>query len=177
MTSTRWSICHRGCARRSPIRSRSSTGAGPRRSRPAGPLVDLGAGDPRDETAPLIREALRDAVTPVSSYPRAAGLPELREAIAAWVARRFGVTLDPDAHILPTLGSKEPIFSLAQALLDPEAGKHLVTVTTPGYTIPERGARYAGGDVARLSLTEDRRSCRTSTPSTPRPGTGPRRSG
>jgi succinyldiaminopimelate transaminase len=117
-------------------------------------LVDLGAGDPREETPPLIREALRDGVTPVSSYPRAAGLPELREAIAAWVARRFGVTLDPDAHVLPTLGSKEPIFHLAQSLLDPEGGKHLVTVTTPGYPVPERGTRYAGGDVARLSLAE-----------------------
>jgi succinyldiaminopimelate transaminase len=117
-------------------------------------LVDLGAGDPRDETAPLIRDALKEAVTPVSSYPRAAGLPELREAIVAWVERRFGVTLDPDTNVLPTLGSKEPIFSLAQALLDPEGHKHLVTVTTPGYTVPERGTRYAGGDVARVTLTE-----------------------
>jgi acetylornithine aminotransferase len=121
------------------------------------PVVDFGVGDPREETPAFIRQALKDAIGPTSSYPRAAGLPELRAAIASWVDRRFGVTLDPDAHILPTLGSKEPIFSLAQALLDPEGGKHLVTVTSPGYTIPERGARFAGGDVARLSLTEARR--------------------
>ena len=120
------------------------------------PVVDFGVGDPREETPAFIRQALKDAIGPTSSYPRAAGLPELRAAIASWVDRRFGVTLDPDAHILPTLGSKEPIFSLAQALLDPEGGKHLVTVTSPGYTIPERGARFAGGDVARLSLTEAR---------------------
>jgi succinyldiaminopimelate transaminase len=118
------------------------------------PIVDFGVGDPREETPAFIREALKDAVGPTSSYPRAAGLPELRAAIAAWVERRFGTRLDPDAHILPTLGSKEPIFHLAQSLLDPAGGKHLVTVTTPGYTIPERGARFAGGDVARLSLTE-----------------------
>jgi succinyldiaminopimelate transaminase len=117
-------------------------------------IVDFGVGDPREETPAFIREALKDAIEPTSSYPRAAGLPGLRAAIAGWVERRFGVTLDPDVHILPTLGSKEPIFHLAQALLDPEAGKHLVTVTTPGYTIPDRGARFAGGDVARLSLTE-----------------------
>jgi succinyldiaminopimelate transaminase len=118
-------------------------------------LVDLGAGDPRDETPAFIRDALRDAVPAVSSYPRAAGLPALREAIAAWVERRFGATLDPDANILPTLGSKEPIFHLAPALLGPDGGKHLVTVTTPGYPVPERGARYVGGDVAKLSLTEE----------------------
>jgi succinyldiaminopimelate transaminase len=118
------------------------------------PIVDFGVGDPREETPAFIREALKDAVGPISSYPRAAGVPELRAAIAAWVERRFSTRLDPDAHILPTLGSKEPIFHLAQSLLDPAGGKHLVTVTTPGYTIPERGARFAGGDVARLSLTE-----------------------
>src|SRR5688572_9654465 len=118
------------------------------------PIVDFGVGDPREETPAFIREALKDAIGPTSSYPRAAGLPELRAAIAAWVERRFGTRLDPDVHILPTLGSKEPIFHLAQSLLDPAGGKHLVTVTTPGYTIPERGARFAGGDVARLSLTE-----------------------
>ncbi|MGH2681332.1 MAG: pyridoxal phosphate-dependent aminotransferase [Actinomycetota bacterium] len=118
------------------------------------PIVDFGVGDPRQETPAFIREALKDAIQPTSSYPRAAGLPELRDAIAAWIQRRFDTTLDPDVHILPTLGSKEPIFHLAQALLDPDGGKHLVTVTTPGYTIPERGARFAGGDVARLSLTD-----------------------
>lgn len=118
------------------------------------PVVDFGVGDPREETPPFIRQAMKDAVEPTSSYPRAAGLPELRGAIASWVERRFGTVLDADTQILPTLGSKEPIFSLAGSLLDPEGGKHLVTVTTPGYTIPERGARFAGGDVARLSLTE-----------------------
>jgi succinyldiaminopimelate transaminase len=118
------------------------------------PIVDFGVGDPREETPTFIRQAVKDAIGPISSYPRAAGLPELRGAIASWVERRFGTVLDPDVHILPTLGSKEPIFSLAQSVLDPEGGKHLVTVTSPGYTIPERGARFAGGDVARLSLTE-----------------------
>ncbi len=41
-------------------------------------LIDFGVGDPREVTAPFIREALREAIEPVSSYPRAAGLPELR---------------------------------------------------------------------------------------------------
>ena len=48
-------------------------------------LIDFGVGDPRDATPGFIRDALVDAVVPVSSYPRAAGIPELREAIAGWV--------------------------------------------------------------------------------------------
>ena len=115
-------------------------------------LIDFGVGDPRDETPAFIRDALIDAILPASSYPRAAGLPELREAIVAWVHRRFGATLDPATDLIPTLGSKEPIFGLAQAALDPAEGRDLVVVTAPGYTIPERGARFFGGDVLRLPL-------------------------
>ena len=48
------------------------------------------------------------------------------------------------------------MFSLAQAVLDPADGKDLVLTTAPGYPIPARGARYAGGDVLGLPLTEER---------------------
>lgn len=115
-------------------------------------LIDFGVGDPRDETPEFIRDALKAAVGPMSSYPRAAGLPELREAVVSWVDRRFGVSLDPDLDIVPTLGSKESIFWLAQAVLDPAAGRDLVVLTAPGYPIAERGARFAGGRVSRLPL-------------------------
>jgi acetylornithine aminotransferase len=118
-------------------------------------VLDFGVGDPREVTAPAIREALREAVEPTSSYPRAAGSPELRAAVAGWLGRRFGVDVDADEQVLPLLGSKELVFSLAQATLDPAAGKDLVIVTAPGYTIPERGARFAGGDVRRLALREE----------------------
>ena len=117
-------------------------------------LIDFGVGDPREVTSPAIRAALVEAVGPISSYPRAAGLPELRAAVAAWVDRRFGVAIDPDSQILPTMGSKELVFSLAQAVLDPAGSRDLAIVTAPGYTIPERGARFAGGDVLRLPLRE-----------------------
>ncbi|MGE5227303.1 MAG: pyridoxal phosphate-dependent aminotransferase [Planctomycetaceae bacterium] len=119
-------------------------------------LIDFGVGDPREATPELVRDALKDAIGPISSYPRAAGLPELRHAIQVWVERRFRVTLDPDRQILPTLGSKELVFSLAQLVLDPAGGKDLVLTTTPGYPIPERGARFAGGDVVHLPLTQER---------------------
>lgn len=118
-------------------------------------LIDFGVGDPREETPGFIRDALRDAIEPMSSYPRAAGLPELREAIGGWVARRFGVALDPSSDVLPTLGSKEPIFALAQATVDRAGGRDLVVTTAPGYPIAERGARFVGAEVLRLPLRDE----------------------
>src|SRR5206468_2867447 len=72
------------------------------------PVIDLGVGEPREETPAFIRRALAAALEaePVSTYPSSEGVPELREAIAAWVGRRFGAALDPDREVVPTLGSK-----------------------------------------------------------------------
>jgi acetylornithine aminotransferase len=114
-------------------------------------LVDLGAGEPREETPAFIRQALADAIEPVSTYPAAEGLPALREAIAAWVQRRFGTAIDPGTQVVPTLGSKEAIFSLAQVL-----GPGAVAVTSPGYPVPERGALFAGREVVELPLEAER---------------------
>ncbi|MBI3970805.1 MAG: aminotransferase class I/II-fold pyridoxal phosphate-dependent enzyme [Chloroflexi bacterium] len=81
-------------------------------------FVDLGVGDPQDETPAFIREALVAAITPASRYPTAAGLPELRRAIAGWLTRRYGVAVDADKHVVPANGSKEAIYNLAPLLLD-----------------------------------------------------------
>ena len=116
-------------------------------------LIDFGMGDPREVTPAFIREALLAAVDEVSSYPRATGLPELRRAVAAWIERRFGAAVDPDAEIVPTLGSKEAIFSFAQVAL---GDKRLVAVPEPAYPVYERGALFAGGTVAEVPLREDR---------------------
>ena len=115
---------------------------------------DFGQGDPREATDPLIRAALVEALPQTAGYPKAEGLPELREAIAAWCTRRFGVRLDPAAEIIPTLGSKEAIFSFAQVVVDPGGGRDTVVVTEPGYPVPERGALFAGARVVRAPLVE-----------------------
>jgi len=117
-------------------------------------LIDFGVGDPRERTPALIREALLASVDETSKYPLAEGLPELREAIAAWVRRRFGVRLDPAKQVIPTLGSKEAIFSLAQVVVDRESGRNVVAYTEPGYPVYERGARFAGAEPLALPLLE-----------------------
>src|SRR5213595_603130 len=89
-------------------------------------LIDFGKGDPREPTDPMIRRAVAESLTEISTYPLAEGLPELRSALAAWCAGRFGVELDPDTEVIPTYGSKEAIFLLAQVVVDRDAGKRLV---------------------------------------------------
>jgi succinyldiaminopimelate transaminase len=117
-------------------------------------LIDFGKGDPRESTDPMIRRALADSLTEVSTYPLAEGLPELRNAVAGWCARRFGVEVDPDAEIIPTYGSKEAIFLLALVVVDRDAEKRLVVTTEPGYPVPDRGAAFAGAEVVQLPLLE-----------------------
>jgi succinyldiaminopimelate transaminase len=115
------------------------------------PIIDFGVGEPREETPAFIRRALARALDaePVSSYPLAPGLPELREAVAAWVARRFGATVDPDAEVVPTMGSKEAIFHLAQIV----AGHgDRVAIPTPAYPVYARGALFAGVEVMDVPL-------------------------
>ena len=113
--------------------------------------IDFGMGDPREITPPFIREALLASVDEVSSYPRASGLPELRTAIAGWIDRRFGVTVDPATEVVPTLGSKEAIFSFAQVAL---GEKRAVAVPEPAYPVYERGALFGVGSVVAVPLRE-----------------------
>jgi succinyldiaminopimelate transaminase len=115
-------------------------------------IVDFGQGDPREPTDPMIRQALVDALAERLGYPKAEGLPELRQAIADWCGRRFGVQLDPDAEVIPTYGSKEAIFSFAQVMFDRTGPKDTVVVTEPGYPVPARGAAFAGARVQALPL-------------------------
>src|SRR6266571_3101325 len=117
-------------------------------------LIDFGKGDPMEATDPAIRGALVDALEERLGYPLAEGLPELRAAIAGWCRRRFGVELDPDTEIVPTYGSKEAIFLLAQVVVDRDSDKRLVLTTEPGYPVPDRGAAFAGADVEQLPLLE-----------------------
>ena len=108
-------------------------------------LIDLSIGDPDEPTPEVIRTALREAVAPVSSYPTAAGQRSTREAIAGFMARRHGVPLDVDTQVLPTSGSKEAIFHLPLAFIDPHGERRTVVWGTPGYPTYARGTRYAGG--------------------------------
>ncbi|MGF1473191.1 MAG: succinyldiaminopimelate transaminase [Rubrobacteraceae bacterium] len=115
-------------------------------------LFDFGTGDPREPTAPRIRQALADSIPETSQYPNVAGRPRLREAFCGWAERRHGVVLDPETGVLPAAGSKEAIFHAPLAFLHPSHARRGVAYGTPGYPVYERGTLFAGGDALPVRL-------------------------
>jgi len=108
-----------------------------------GGIVDCSVGTPVDPMPEVARRALSDAAAAATGYPAAIGAPAYREAAAAWIGRRFGVAVSPDA-VLACIGTKELVASLPRvlSLRDPSRD----TVLYPGVAYPtyEMGARLAG---------------------------------
>jgi N-succinyldiaminopimelate aminotransferase len=107
--------------------------------------ISLGLGEPQHPTPALIKQAVSANLGGLARYPLTAGQPELRAAIAAWIARRHGLApLDPATQVIPVNGTKEALFSIAQAILDPSESDALVVCPNPFYQIYE-GATLLGG--------------------------------
>jgi N-succinyldiaminopimelate aminotransferase len=115
---------------------------------PAHRPISLGIGEPRHATPALIEQALIAGLSGLSSYPATAGAPLLREAIAAWVQRRYGVTLDAGTQVLPVNGTREALFALAQTVIDPTQPGATVVCPNPFYQIYEGAALLAGAQTA-----------------------------
>jgi len=118
-------------------------------------IIRLDEGSPDLPPAPHIIEALsRAARRPdTHSYQPHRGFAELRQAWAGMYQRLYGVTIDPEREVLPLLGSKEGIFHLPLAFVDPGS---VVLVPDPGYITYTRGARLAGGEPYFLPLLPER---------------------
>jgi N-succinyldiaminopimelate aminotransferase len=111
---------------------------------PAYKPIGLGIGEPRHATPELIKQALRDNLQGLASYPATTGEPALRNTIAAWVHQRYGVTVDPVRQVLPVNGSREALFALAQTVIDPNKANATVVCPNPFYQIYEGAALLAG---------------------------------
>ena len=107
--------------------------------------IDLSIGEPKHPTPALVKDTLAASLDGLALYPRAAGLPELREAIAGWVQRRYRLPkLDPATQVLPVNGSREALFAFAQTVLDGSKPDAKVVSPNPFYQIYE-GAALLGG--------------------------------
>ncbi len=108
--------------------------------------ISLGIGEPKHPTPGLIEQALVGNLKGLSSYPATAGEPALREALTLWLARRYGLTLDASAQVLPVNGSREALFALAQTVIDPSRAGATVVCPNPFYQIYEGAALLAGAE-------------------------------
>jgi alanine-synthesizing transaminase len=116
-------------------------------------IIDFGMGNPDGATPPHIVSKLVEVVSDPRThrYSTSRGIPGLRRAQAAYYQRRFGVTLDPESEIIVTLGSKEGLASLAQAISAPG---DLVLVPNPCYPIHAYAFIMAGASVRHLPFQE-----------------------
>ncbi|MEP6608836.1 MAG: succinyldiaminopimelate transaminase [Burkholderiaceae bacterium] len=115
--------------------------------------INLSIGEPKHPTPQFILDAYANALSGVAIYPQTAGQPELREAIAAWAARRFELkALDAATQVLPVNGSREALFSFAQAVIDRSLPARVVA-PNPFYQIYEGAALLAGAEPTYLSMT------------------------
>jgi len=110
--------------------------------------ISLGMGEPRHPTPTLIEQALVGALSGLSSYPATAGEPALREAVAGWLLRRYGVSVDAETQVLPVNGSREALFALAQTVVDASLPHATVVCPNPFYQIYEGAALLAGARTA-----------------------------
>jgi len=117
-------------------------------------IVDLGMGNPDSPTPPHIVAKLIEAVQDPRThrYSQSKGIPGLRRALAGYYARRFGVTLDPETEVVATLGSKEGLANLAQAISSPG---DTILVPNPSYPIHQFGFIIAGASVRSIPYTPD----------------------
>ena len=120
--------------------------------------IPLYIGEPKHPTPAVLTDALIAALPELSKYPAALGLPELRQACANWLRRRYdGLTLNPDTQILPILGSREALFSFVQAALDPVASEKPVVVSpNPFYQIYEGATILGNGEIVYANTTAPR---------------------
>jgi N-succinyldiaminopimelate aminotransferase len=107
--------------------------------------VNLSIGEPKHATPQFIKDALVAGLGGLSNYPATQGSEALRQAMAAWAQRRYGVALDPDTEILPVNGSREALFAFAQASVDSSRhGRRVIISPNPFYQIYEGAALLAG---------------------------------
>lgn len=115
--------------------------------------IALQIGEPQHPAPQLVKDALMSGLGGLAKYPLTRGLPELREAIGQWLVRRYGIkAIDIETQVLPVAGSREALFAIAQAVLDPGEPEALVVCPNPFYQIYEGATLLAGARPYYLNM-------------------------
>jgi len=119
--------------------------------------IALSIGEPKHRSPDFVADALSANLDQLAVYPTTLGIPALREAIANWCGRRFGLpagVLDPARHVLPVNGTREALFAFTQAVVKRDADG-LVVSPNPFYQIYEGAAFLAGAQPHYLPCLEE----------------------
>ena len=123
---------------------------------PAYSAINLSIGEPKHATPQLIKDALVNNLSGLATYPTTLGSLALREAISAWLSRRYGIAaLNPERAILPVNGSREALFAFAQVVIDSSKSNPVVISPNPFYQIYEGAAFLAGATPYFLNTTPE----------------------
>ncbi|MET0356987.1 MAG: succinyldiaminopimelate transaminase [Cellvibrio sp.] len=120
--------------------------------------IMLSIGEPKHEPPAFVLETLVKSLNKLSTYPTTKGIPELREAIAAWVTKRFQLntnTFTADKHVLPVNGTREALFAFAQTIIDRTKLNPIIVSPNPFYQIYEGAAILAGAEPYFLNCTAE----------------------
>ncbi|OOZ41884.1 succinyldiaminopimelate transaminase [Solemya elarraichensis gill symbiont] len=120
--------------------------------------IALSIGEPKHATPHLVTEAVIEHLHQLAVYPATRGMPELREAIAAWLTTRFSLpegSLNANKHVLPVNGTREALFAFTQAMID-ASELSLVLMPNPFYQIYEGAALLAGAEPVYLNCDGNR---------------------
>ncbi len=109
------------------------------------PAISFGIGEPKHPTPEFIKQAMTASLAGLASYPSTAGTDALRQAIAGWLERRYGLPkVDAATQVLPVTGSREALFAFAQTVVDASRPNPLVLCPNPFYQIYEGATLLAG---------------------------------
>ncbi|MCR4331786.1 MAG: succinyldiaminopimelate transaminase [Sulfuricaulis sp.] len=122
--------------------------------------IRLSMGEPQHAAPDFVLEALKVNLAGLSNYPTTKGSAELRHSISAWATRRFKldkIALDPERHVLPVAGTREALFSIAQAVIDRRVNSQRPSVVMPNpfYQIYEGAALLAGAKPYFMNAVEE----------------------
>jgi N-succinyldiaminopimelate aminotransferase len=116
--------------------------------------IKLHIGEPKHPTPQFIRGALSSSLDGLAVYPSTLGESSLRQVIAAWMEKRYGLAgIDPASQIIPVNGSREALFGIAQAVVDRSRADAVVVMPNPFYQIYEGAALLAGARPEFLNST------------------------
>jgi LL-diaminopimelate aminotransferase len=119
-------------------------------------IIDLGGGNPDLPPHPKVVKALKEAADSpeLHRHPIYEGLPELKEAVASWMKRRFDLDFDAESEVLILIGSKEGIAHVSWAFVDPG---DVALVPDPAYPPYRRNVMLAGGKPVSMPLLKENR--------------------